>query len=92
MGAQDDTAASTFLPSLSAAEATNATGSSSSSGSGMMDSGEAGFNNSGGVVLRTRLLLDCMGHYSPIVKQHRGTRKADGVVMVVGSCASGARC
>jgi len=40
-------------------------------------------------VLRTRLLLDCMGHYSDIVKQMRGRSKPDGMVIVVGSCAEG---
>lgn len=39
--------------------------------------------------LRTRLLLDCMGHYSDIVKQIRGRVKPDGMCMVVGSCAEG---
>lgn len=53
-------------------------------------SSEGGFRpNSQGVVLHTRLLLDCMGHYSSIVKQMRGKRKPDGIVMVVGSCAEG---
>ncbi|KAG2488611.1 hypothetical protein HYH03_012928 [Edaphochlamys debaryana] len=40
-------------------------------------------------VMATRLLLDCMGHYSDIVKQIRGRVKPDGMVMVVGSCAEG---
>lgn len=39
--------------------------------------------------LRARLLLDCMGHYSPIVKQIRGGKKPEGMVLVVGSCADG---
>jgi hypothetical protein len=39
--------------------------------------------------LRARLLLDCMGHYSDIVKQMRGRAKPDGMVLVVGSCAEG---
>lgn len=39
--------------------------------------------------LRSRLLLDCMGHFSDIVKQIRGRVKPDGMVMVVGSCAEG---
>ena len=36
-----------------------------------------------------RLLLDCMGHYSPIVKQMRGGAKPEGMVLVVGTCADG---
>ncbi|GAX85016.1 hypothetical protein CEUSTIGMA_g12437.t1 [Chlamydomonas eustigma] len=36
-----------------------------------------------------RLLIDCMGHYSPIVKQIRGRAKPEGMVLVVGSCAAG---
>lgn len=36
-----------------------------------------------------RLLLDCMGHNSPIVRQQRWGKKPDGVCCVVGSCASG---
>jgi hypothetical protein len=30
------------------------------------------------------------GHYSPIVKQLRGKAKPDGMVLVVGGCATGA--
>ena len=36
-----------------------------------------------------RLLVDCMGHYSPIVKQMRGSAKPQGMVLVVGTCAEG---
>lgn len=39
--------------------------------------------------LGCRLLLDCMGHYSDIVKQIRGRAKPDGMCLVVGSCAEG---
>ncbi len=39
--------------------------------------------------LTCRLLLDAMGHFSPIVQQVRGTLKPDGVCLVVGSCAKG---
>ncbi|KAG2452103.1 hypothetical protein HYH02_003137 [Chlamydomonas schloesseri] len=39
--------------------------------------------------MTTRLLLDCMGHYSDIVKQIRGRVKPDGMVLVVGGCAEG---
>ncbi|KAJ9515524.1 hypothetical protein QJQ45_021660 [Haematococcus lacustris] len=40
-------------------------------------------------LLRCRLLMDCMGHYSDIVKQMRGRSKPDGMCLVVGSCAEG---
>jgi len=39
--------------------------------------------------MTSRLLIDCMGHYSPIVKQMRAGQKEDGVVLVVGGCFSG---
>lgn len=39
--------------------------------------------------MRARLLVDCMGHWSPIVKQIRGTQRPDGMCLVVGGCASG---
>jgi lycopene cyclase CruP len=39
--------------------------------------------------LKTRLLLDAMGHLSPMVRQARKGQKPDGVCLVVGSCAQG---
>ncbi|HIK32348.1 MAG TPA: FAD-binding oxidoreductase [Oscillatoriales cyanobacterium M59_W2019_021] len=39
--------------------------------------------------LTARLLLDGMGHFSPIVRQVRQGRKPDAICMVVGSCATG---
>lgn len=39
--------------------------------------------------LRARLLLDVMGHFSPIAAQCRQGSAPDGVCMVVGSCAQG---
>ncbi|HBL12410.1 MAG TPA: FAD-dependent oxidoreductase [Cyanobacteria bacterium UBA11162] len=39
--------------------------------------------------LNTRLLIDAMGHFSPIVKQARQGKKPEGVCLVVGSCAQG---
>jgi lycopene cyclase CruP len=39
--------------------------------------------------LKTRLLIDAMGHFSPIVKQVRQGEKPAGVCLVVGSCAKG---
>ena len=37
----------------------------------------------------SRLLVDCMGHYSSIVKQLRQRQKPDGVVLVVGGALQG---
>jgi lycopene cyclase CruP len=39
--------------------------------------------------LKTRLLIDAMGHFSPIAKQARKGEKPEGVCLVVGSCAQG---
>jgi lycopene cyclase CruP len=39
--------------------------------------------------LKTRLLLDAMGNFSPIVQQARQGEKPEGVCLVVGSCAQG---
>jgi len=39
--------------------------------------------------LTTRLLVDAMGHFSPIVKQARNGEKPEGTCVVVGSCADG---
>ncbi len=39
--------------------------------------------------LTTKLLIDSMGHFSPIVKQVRKREKPDGVCLVVGSCGQG---
>ena len=39
--------------------------------------------------LKTRLLIDTMGHFSPIVQQVRQGKKPEGVCLVVGSCAKG---
>ena len=42
-----------------------------------------------GKPLTTRLLVDAMGHFSPIVKQARKGEKPEGTCIVVGSCAAG---
>lgn len=39
--------------------------------------------------LKTRLLIDAMGHFSPMIKQARQGEKPEGVCLVVGSCAQG---
>ncbi|MEA5509344.1 FAD-binding oxidoreductase [Crocosphaera sp. UHCC 0190] len=43
----------------------------------------------GEISIKTRLLIDGMGHFSPIVQQARQGQKPDGVCLVVGSCAKG---
>ncbi|MBE9184753.1 FAD-binding oxidoreductase [Microcoleus sp. LEGE 07076] len=40
-------------------------------------------------LFKTRLLLDAMGHFSPIVRQARQGKKPDAVCLVVGTCARG---
>ena len=44
---------------------------------------------SNGNSFKTRLLLDAMGHFSPIVKQARQGKKPDAICLVVGTCATG---
>ncbi|NES64276.1 MAG: FAD-binding oxidoreductase [Okeania sp. SIO2D1] len=44
---------------------------------------------SNGQSFKARLLLDAMGHFSPIVKQARQGKKPDAVCLVVGTCATG---
>ena len=39
--------------------------------------------------INTRLLIDAMGHFSPIIKQARKGTKPEAVCVVVGSCATG---
>ncbi|MCU0551053.1 MAG: FAD-binding oxidoreductase [Leptolyngbya sp. Prado105] len=39
--------------------------------------------------ITARLMLDAMGHFSPIVRQARQGQKPDGVCLVVGTCAKG---
>jgi len=39
--------------------------------------------------LKTRLLIDAMGNFSPIVQQARQGQKPDSVCLVVGTCAKG---
>ncbi len=41
------------------------------------------------IKITSRLLIDAMGHFSPIVKQARRGEKPEGVCIVVGSCAKG---
>ncbi|KAK2377399.1 receptor protein EIX2 [Trifolium repens] len=44
---------------------------------------------SGDKTLSSRLIIDAMGNFSPVVKQIRRGRKPDGVCLVVGTCARG---
>jgi len=39
--------------------------------------------------INARLMLDAMGHFSPVVRQARQGKKPDGVCLVVGTCAKG---
>lgn len=39
--------------------------------------------------LTSRLLIDAMGHFSPLVAEARATQPPDGVCMVVGTCSTG---
>ncbi|MBE9177542.1 FAD-binding oxidoreductase [Oculatella sp. LEGE 06141] len=48
-----------------------------------------GVNVAAGDGLKTRLLIDAMGHFSPISRQARQNRQPDAVCMVVGTCATG---
>lgn len=41
------------------------------------------------LTLKSRLLIDAMGHFSPIAQQARQGQKPDGICLVVGSCAQG---
>ncbi len=41
------------------------------------------------LILKTRLLIDAMGNFSPIVQQARQGETPEGVCLVVGSCAQG---
>lgn len=43
----------------------------------------------GGRSFTARLVLDAMGHFSPIVRQARGGKAPDGICLVVGTCATG---
>ncbi|MDJ0510935.1 MAG: FAD-binding oxidoreductase [Crocosphaera sp.] len=43
----------------------------------------------GNITIKSRLLIDAMGHFSPIVQQARQGKKPDGVCLVVGSCGKG---
>ncbi|XP_075479806.1 uncharacterized protein LOC142520631 isoform X4 [Primulina tabacum] len=44
---------------------------------------------SDGKILASRLIIDAMGNFSPVVKQIRNGRQPDGVCLVVGSCCHG---
>ncbi|KAG9439879.1 hypothetical protein H6P81_020044 [Aristolochia fimbriata] len=44
---------------------------------------------SNGMLLQSRLVIDAMGNFSPVVKQIRSGKRPDGVCLVVGSCSRG---
>jgi lycopene cyclase CruP len=56
---------------------------------------EGAWVHSNGVLVKagqpfhTRLLIDAMGHFSPIARQARDGQQPDGVCLVVGTCAQG---
>ena len=56
---------------------------------GVLVSGVRSLDNSLPLTFKTRLLLDAMGYFSPIVQQARQGQKPDGICLVVGSCAGG---
>lgn len=43
----------------------------------------------GGQGFNTRLMVDAMGHFSPVARQARGHTRPDAVCLVVGTCAEG---
>ncbi|MBR8832438.1 MAG: hypothetical protein N5P05_003680 [Chroococcopsis gigantea SAG 12.99] len=45
--------------------------------------------SAGELQIKCRLLIDAMGHFSPIARQARNGEKPQGVCLVVGSCAGG---
>jgi lycopene cyclase CruP len=47
------------------------------------------FLQAGEVKLTASLLIDAMGHFSPIIQQARQGTKPEGICLVVGSCAKG---
>ncbi|GLC38248.1 hypothetical protein PLESTB_000941300 [Pleodorina starrii] len=59
-----------------------------SAGSGSLPA-SASASSSTSTRLTTRLVVDCMGHFSPIVTQVRWGSRPDGVCLVVGSLGSG---
>jgi lycopene cyclase CruP len=58
------------------------------SGTSQSGTSQSGTSQSG-TSLTTRLLLDFMGHFSPITQQARNGQKPDAVCLVVGTCATG---
>ena len=57
-----------------------------STNSSSIEGEELGENS---IILKTRLLIDAMGHFSPLVRQARQGQKPDAVCLVVGTCATG---
>ncbi|MBD0337198.1 MAG: FAD-binding oxidoreductase, partial [Cyanobacteria bacterium Co-bin13] len=48
-----------------------------------------GVNVQAGQTFKTRLLIDAMGHFSPIAQQARDGQQPDAACLVVGTCAEG---
>jgi hypothetical protein len=77
------TAAATYNGNGSSSGSSSSNGSSHSNGSSNVAAG----GKRGRVT--ARFLVDCMGHWSPVVKQLRGGQRPDGMVLVVGGCWGG---
>lgn len=76
-------------PSSSGSSSTAGAPSASASGSAAHASSSGSSTVGGSRQVTSRLVLDCMGHASPIVRQIRHGQKPDGVCLVVGTCARG---
>ena len=59
-------------------------------GSDSSDSSGSSGSGSSRLSVTCRLVVDCMGHYSPIVKQQRHGQPVEGMVIVVGGCMAAA--
>ncbi len=66
------------VPSAASADSAQAQDTSSTQNTDEADGGITG-----------RLLIDCMGNFSPIVRQARWGQRPDGVCLVVGTCSRG---
>ena len=82
-------------PDSSAAPPGSSRSSNGSYGAPERTVGSNGSSSSGGAAdpeeaqITGRLLIDCMGNFSPVVRQARWGQRPDGVCLVVGSCCRG---
>jgi len=56
---------------------------------GVQVTAQTAADNSSSFTLNTRLLVDAMGHFSPIAQQARQGQPPDAICLVVGTCAQG---